>query len=185
MGEKINLELKYFCKDFNLVRNTLRLIGAKKIGIERQKDYFFNLPKEKNKKVPARLKLRISGRRQVLIFYKRPNFSIKKATQASILVLPVKGKKILSLLSKALGVKVIVEKQREIWEKGNTVFHLDKVKGIGKIFEMEVRTKPKTLERDKHNFEKYKEVLLPYLDKVIRESNEDLVLKAKKHLKFT
>jgi len=135
MNSKINLELKYFCKDFNAIRKVLHSIGAEKKSVKRQKDYFFNLPKNKNGKTPVRLKLRISGRKQLLVFYRRPIFSEKKATPADIVLLQVKDKEILPFLSKALGVKVIVEKQRELWQKGNTMFHLDKVKSVGNVFE--------------------------------------------------
>lgn len=180
MDSKINLELKYFCKDFNEVRKILRSIGAKKESIRKQKDYFFNLPKNKNTKVPARLKLRISTGKQLLVFYRRPNFSEKKVTPADVVLFPIKDKKILSFLSKALGIKVIVEKQRELWRKENTVFHLDNVKGVGKIFEIEVWTQPRKIKKDRSAFEKYKKEFLPYLDKIIKGSNEDLVLKIKK-----
>lgn len=179
MESKINLELKYFCKDFNPIRKALRSIGAKKENIKKQKDYFFNLPKEKTFKIPARLKLRVSDKKQHLVFYRRPAFSIADTTPADVIVLLVKDTKILYFLSKALGVKVIVEKQRELWRKGNTVFHLDKVKGVGNVFEIEVWTKPKTIKQDQHNFARYKKELLPYLNKIIPGSNEDLVLKLK------
>ncbi len=181
MELKTNLELKYFFKDPEPIRKVLRSIGARKESIEKQKDYFFHLPKEKNSKIPSRLKLRISGKKQLLVFYKRPSFSAKNITPSDVVVLPVKDKKILYFLSKALGVKVIVEKQRELWRKGNTVFHLDKVEGVGNIFEIEVWARPKTLKQDQVNFEIYKEKLLPYLDKIITGSNEDLALKFKKN----
>jgi len=180
MELKTNLELKYFFKNPDPIRKVLRSIGAKKESTKKQKDYFFHLPKEKNSKIPSRLKLRVSGGEQCLVFYKRPSFSAENITPSDIIVLSVKDKKILYFLSKALGVKVIVEKQRELWRKGNTVFHLDKVKGVGNVFEIEVWTRSKTLKQDQVNFEKYKERLLPYLDKIITGSNEDLVLKFKK-----
>ena len=179
MARKINLELKYFCKDFTSIRKVLCSIGAEKESIKKQKDYFFNLPKEKNSQIPARLKLRISNKKQSLIFYKRPTFSKNNATPSDVIVVPVRDKETLFLLSKALGIKVIVEKRRELWRKGNTIFHLDRVKGVGNVFEIEVWTKPKTLKQDKRNFERYKKELLPYLDKVIAGSNEDLILKLK------
>jgi adenylate cyclase class IV len=180
MELKTNLELKYFYKDPNPIRKVLRSIGAKKESIKKQKDYFFHLPKEKNPKIPSRLKLRVSGRKQLLVFYKRPSFSAKDITPSDIVLLPVKDNKTLYFLSKALGVKVIVEKQRELWRKGNTVFHLDKVRGVGNVFEIEVWARSKTLKQDQANFERYKKKLLPHLDKIITGSNEDLVLKLKK-----
>jgi len=177
MDSKINFELKYFCKDFNAIRKILRSIGAKKESIKKQKDYFFNLPKEKNSKTPARLKLRLSAGKRSLVFYKRPTFSITKITPCEASVLRLKDNKMLDFLSRALGVRVIIEKQRELWKKGNTVFHLDTVRGVGKIFEIEIWTTCKSIKQDKRNFEKYKKDLLPYLGKIIKGSNEDLVLK--------
>ena len=180
MESKITLELKYFCKDFNPIRTVLCSIGAKKESVKRQKDYFFNLPKDKNQRIPARLKLRVSNGKQSLIFYRRPKFSAKSTTLADVIVLPVKDKEIIPFLSKALRVKIIVEKQRELWRKGDIVFHLDRVKGIGNVFEIEVLAKPKTIKRDRLNFNNYKKKLLPFLNKIIIGSNEDLVLKLKK-----
>lgn len=179
MELKINLELKYFCKNFKPVRKVLRSIGAKKESIKKQKDYFFNLPKEKTSKIPARFKLRASNGEQRLVFYRRPVFSAANMTPSDVIVLPIKDKEILYLLSKALGIKVIVEKHRELWKKGNTVFHLDRVKDVGNVFEIEVWTKPKTMKQDQRNFARYKKELLPYLDKIITGSNEDLILKLK------
>lgn len=180
MESKINLELKYFCKDFNPIRNVLRSIRAKKESVKKQKDYFFNLPKSKNSKIPARLKLRISDGKQSLVFYRRPEFSVTSATSADAIILHIKDKDMLSFLSKVLGVRTIVEKQRELWRKGNTVFHLDRVKGIGNVFEIEVWVRPKTIKKDRLNFDRYKKKLLPFLNKIIVGSNEDLVLKLKK-----
>jgi len=122
MESKINLELKYFCKDFSPIRAVLRLIGAKKESIKRQKDYFFNLPKDENQRIPARLKLRVSNGEQLLVFYRRPKFSTKSATSSDVIILPVNNKEIIPFLSKVLRVKTIVEKQRELWRKGNTVY---------------------------------------------------------------
>lgn len=74
-------------------------------------------------------------------------------------------------------MKVIVKKQRELWRKGDTVFHIDKVKGVGNVFEIEVWAKPKTKKQDLRNFDAYRKKLLPHLGGVIKGSNEDLALK--------
>ncbi len=180
MEQKINLELKYFCKDFTAIRKVLKEIGAKKIIIKKQKDYFFNLPKNKDPKNPARLKLRVEGKKQTLIFYQRANFSAKSSTPSDNILLPVNDADLSPFLLKALGVRVIVEKTRELWKKDNTVFHLDKVKGVGDIFEVEVWSSSKTASADSLKFAEYREKILPFLDKIIKGSNEDLVLKLKK-----
>ncbi|PIP31970.1 hypothetical protein COX24_00655 [bacterium (Candidatus Gribaldobacteria) CG23_combo_of_CG06-09_8_20_14_all_37_87_8] len=64
MEKEFNLALKYSCKDFARVRRTLCEIGAEKIIVKRQKDYFFNLPKNKDLKIPLCLKLRVEGKKE-------------------------------------------------------------------------------------------------------------------------
>lgn len=180
MKSKVNLELKYFCPDFHPIRSLLKSMDAKKIAVKKQKDYFFRLPKEQTSKVPARLKLRQENGTETLVFYRRPNFSDKAATNADIVLLSVKDKNLLPFLLHALGMKVVVEKTRELWRKGNIVFHLDIVKGVGGIFEIEVWAKPNTLAQDKIKFARYRKKFLPHLSKVVRGSNENIVLEYKK-----
>lgn len=175
---KQNLELKYFCEDFSKIRNVLKEIGAKKEIVKNQKDYFFNLPIAKNK-ISPRLKLRIENKNQELIYYKRPNFIKGKNTLAKIELYNVKDKYLLDFLIKTLGVKAIVEKKREIWRKDNTVFFIDKVKNVGDIFEVEMQKHSVMTQKDKELFEFYKDRLIPFLGKIIKGSNVDLVLKSK------
>ena len=175
MNNKINLELKYFCSDFVPVRKILKEIGAKKVGIFNQKDYFFNLPKT-NSKIKPRLKLRIQKDKQTLIYYKRADFSSDKATPSEISLFAVKGNPPLPFLQKILGVKAIVFKKRELWKKGYTVFNLDEVNSIGKIFEIELTSHGNEKEEEKI-FEAYRDDFLSLLQKIIKGSNLDLVLK--------
>jgi adenylate cyclase class IV len=175
---KQNLELKYLCEDFNKVRNVLKEIGAKKEIVKNQKDYFFNLPIDKNK-ISPRLKLRIENKNQELIYYERPNFIKGKNTLAKIELYNVKDKYLLDFLIKTLGVKAIVEKKREVWRKNNTVFFIDKVKNVGDIFEVEMQKHSAMIKKDKELFESYKNRLIPFLGKIIKGSNVDLVLKTK------
>ena len=178
MKQKINLELKYRCSNFVYIRKVLKEIGAKKIIVKQQKDYFFNLPLD-NKKIPARLKLRVENGKQTLVYYRRPDFSKTSDTPADVTILAVKDPKLLNFLSKALGLKVVVEKRRELWRKENTVFNLDRVKNIGNIFEVEVWTTPRTIKADKKKFADYRKKLLPYLNKIVSGSNENLISKLK------
>lgn len=69
------------------------------------------------------------------------------------------------------------EKTREVWRKENTVFHLDTVKNVGKIFEIELQKRDAITPSDKKTFKDYQNKLLPYLGKVIKGSNVDLVKK--------
>lgn len=170
---KINLELKHYCSNFAKVREILKEIGAKKEIVKRQKDYFFELPIQKDKNSP-RLKLRIENKKQTLVYYERPDF-VEKGVAAEIKLYDVKDSELLPFLKTVLGVKAIVEKKREVWRKLNTVFHIDMVKTIGGVFEIELQKKGKISALDRKQFQAYQEKLLPYLGKIIRGSNVDLV----------
>lgn len=175
---KTNLELKHYCKDFNKIRTVLKEIGAKKIIVKSQKDYFFNLPDINKAKLP-RLKLRIEGKKQSLIYYERPKFIKGKDTPSDIKLYDVKDKQLLPFLIKSLEVKAVVDKKREVWKKTNTVFHLDTVKGVGGIFEIELQKKGGSItENDRKIFKSYQDKLLPHLGSVIKGSNVDLVKKS-------
>lgn len=174
---KTNLELKHYCNNFSKIRAVLKEIGAKKIAVKNQKDYFFNLPSINQSKNP-RLKLRVEGKNQSLIYYERPKFVKGKDTSSDIKLYNIKDKQLLPFLIKSLGTKAIVEKKREIWRKTNTVFHLDTVKSVGGIFEIELqKEKSGITETDKKIFKSYQNRLLPYLGSVIKGSNVDLVKK--------
>lgn len=172
---KTNLELKHYCNDFPKIRTILKEIGAKKIITKHQKDYFFRLPvtlKSNNQ----RLKLRIEGSNQSLIYYERPQFIKGKETASSVKLYSVNDHQLLPFMIKALGITAVVEKKREVWKKGNTVFHLDNVKGVGSIFEVELQKKgAKITELDRATFKSYQSKLLPFLGSVIKGSNVDLV----------
>jgi adenylate cyclase class IV len=172
---KVNLELKHYCKNFQPIRIVLKSIGAKKEIVKNQKDYFFNLPNVNNKKCP-RIKLRIENSKQSLIYYERPAFVKGKNIASDVKLYDVQDKQLLPFLITALGVRAIVEKRREVWRKNNTVFHLDNVKSVGGIFEIELqKIGGKINEKDKNIFKSYQDKLLPFLGPLIKGSNVDLV----------
>ncbi len=178
MKFKQNLELKHYCDNFQEIRKILKKIGAKKDKVKKQKDYFFNLPQEKQKQ-KARLKLRVENKKMTLVYYERPDFVSGKDTSSDIALLEV-DELTLKFLEKSLGVSAIVEKKREVWRKQNTVFHLDTVKDVGMIFEVELQKEGLITEKDKEIFSNYQKVLTPAIGKVIKGSNIDLVLNKKK-----
>lgn len=173
---KINLELKHYCSDFNKVRTILKQIGAKKVIVKTQKDYFFNLP-QKQEKNSGRFKLRIEKNRKTLVYYERPDFVKGKKTASTVKLYEVKDNELLDLLQKALRIKAVVEKKREVWRKSNAVFHIDAVKGVGGIFEIELQKTGKITDEDKKLFKFYQNKLTPFLGKVIKGSNADLLNK--------
>lgn len=167
---KTNLELKHFCSDFPKIREVLKELGAKKEVIKNQTDYFFSVPHKE-----ARMKLRIEGKKQLLVYYERPNFAKAKSTISRVKLYDVKDAELLSFLTETLGGKAIVKKSREVWRKANTVFHIDHVEGVGGIFEIELQKRGKITSSDRKLFKNYQNKLLPYLGKVIKGSNVDLV----------
>ncbi len=173
---KTNLELKHYCTDFKRVRAALKQLGAMKEIVKQQKDYFFALPINKDRTAP-RLKLRIEGPAKTLIYYERPDFVKAKDTASQVKLYTLEDASLLPLLEQALGVTAIVEKKREVWRKDHTVFHLDTVKGVGTIFEIELQKRGKITEKDKKLFSSYQATLLPLLGDVIKGSNVDLVQK--------
>lgn len=171
---KTNLELKHYCSDFSKVRTALKQLGATKEVVKNQKDYFFNLPREN---VSGRLKLRIEGKKKTLVYYERPDFVKAKDTTSFVKLYSILDNEFLPFFEKSLGIKATVDKKREVWRKANTVFHIDTVKGVGGIFEIELQKKGKITEKDKMIFAEYQSKLLPFLGPVIKGSNVDLVKK--------
>ena len=177
--KKTNLELKHYCSDFVGVRKVLRAMGAKKEVVKKQEDYFFELP-EKTSGISPRLKLRLEGNVKSLIYYERPDFGKTDETTSRITLYDVRDNELLPFLKQALGIKAIVNKTREVWRKSDTVFHLDTIKGIGSIFEIELQKTGKITHADRTRFTLYRDRLLPYLGEMIKSSNVDLVRVASK-----
>ncbi|MCK5021752.1 MAG: hypothetical protein KAR54_00685 [Candidatus Pacebacteria bacterium] len=67
-----------------------------------------------------------------------------------------------------------------MWRKQNTVFHLDTVKDVGMIFEVELQKEGEITKKDREIFSSYQNILTPALGKVIKGSNIDLILDNKK-----
>lgn len=148
----------------------MKELGAKKEVTKNQTDYFFNIPNKE-----ARMKLRIEGKKQLLVYYERPNFAKAKSTMCKVKLYNIKDLKLLNLLAETLGVKAVVKKRREVWRKANTVFHIDNVERVGGIFEIELQKRGKITPSDQKLFKNYQNKLLPCLGKVIKGSNVDLV----------
>jgi adenylate cyclase class 2 len=125
----INIEIKARCFHPEKVEAFLLAAGARFLGLDHQKDTYFNIPS-------GRLKLRQGNIENSLIFYDRPDQSGPK--QSEFLLSKVKdGVAEEQVLAKALGVKVVVEKNRKIFFIDNIKFHLDEVPGLGSFVEIE------------------------------------------------
>ena len=125
----INIEVKARCSDFTQIRRVLRSHHAKYTGCDHQIDTYFKVKR-------GRLKIREGNIENNLIFYNR---SDKKGIKQSniILMKNIAQSPLKEIFNKALGVLVVVDKQRNIFFIGNIKFHLDTVKYLGSFVEIE------------------------------------------------
>ncbi len=125
----LNIEIKAKCSNPKRIREILMEYEAEYKGTDHQVDTYFVVPN-------GRLKLREGNIENNLIHYIRPDQDGPKASEVT-LVPTGKNSELKSCLTKALGVKVVVDKQREIYFIENVKFHIDEVKGLGNFVEIE------------------------------------------------
>ena len=87
----------------------------------------------------GRLKLREGNIENNLIGYQRPDKAGPR-TSHCILYKTEKGSVLKNILSDAMGVLVVVDKEREIYFIDNIKIHLDRVKGLGTFLEIEAQS---------------------------------------------
>lgn len=127
--ELLNIEIKARCDEPDRIRSILKDQGADFKGTDHQIDTYFDVP-------DGRLKLRRGTIEQNLIFYRRPNSKTPKASDINLVPAEHPGE-LEALLDNALGSKVVVDKEREIYFIENVKFHIDNVKGLGSFVEIE------------------------------------------------
>lgn len=124
-----NIEIKARTTQADKIREYLLKQRAEFRGTDVQTDTYFNVSS-------GRLKLREGNIENSLIFYRRENVSGLK--QSDFELLPVNdGITLKEILTKAIGVKIIVKKSREIYYIRNMKFHLDVLQGLGDFVEIE------------------------------------------------
>jgi len=125
----INREFKARCADPERIRALLKEHEAEFIGVDQQRDTYFNVPK-------GRLKLREGNIEHALIRYERQDIAGHKTSHV-ILYHPVPDPALREILADTCGIRAIVEKRREIFFIGNVKFHIDEVAGLGSFIEVE------------------------------------------------
>lgn len=125
----LNIEIK--AKSFNQdkIREVLKSNDAEFKGMDHQIDTYFKINF-------GRLKLREGNIENNLIHYLRENKEGPKQSEV-ILYRSAPDSTLKKLLSEALGILVIVDKQREIYFIGNVKFHIDTVMNLGTFVEIE------------------------------------------------
>ena len=125
----INIEIKAKSSNNTRIRNILKKLSADFKGVDHQIDTYFQIKK-------GRLKLREGNIENALIHYNRENKAGPK--QSTVTFYHSQSKKDLkNILSKALDIRVVVDKKREIYFIDNVKFHLDTVKRLGTFVEIE------------------------------------------------
>ncbi len=136
-----NMEIKSKCMNHDAARSTLQRLNAEFKGIDHQIDTYFRVPN-------GRLKLREGNFEQTLIYYFREDRSEPKPSKV-LLYQTNRDLSLKEILSRSLGILVIVDKMREVYFIDNIKFHLDNVKFLGTFMEIEAIDKDGTIGREK------------------------------------
>ena len=123
------IEIKARSKDQEKIRKILRERNAIFKGIDHQVDVYFNCAE-------GRLKLRKGKIENNLIHYVRENVSGPKHSTVSLYKSSPESS-LETVLEKSMGIKVVVDKQREIYFIENVKFHIDTVESLGHFIEIE------------------------------------------------
>lgn len=111
------------------------------IGEDHQIDTYFNVPN-------GRMKLREGNIENALIHYERENTAGSKSSQV-LLYQHQPSKDLKAVLSKALGIKAVVDKKRKIYFIDNVKFHFDTVQELGTFIEVEAIDKDGSISKEK------------------------------------
>lgn len=169
-----NLEFKAQIREPKSLESIFTQNGAVFTALLRQSDTYFNVSR-------GRLKLReADGRRVELVFYERDESS-SSGMRSIYDIFPVADLKLKDFLAKALGVKVVVEKERRLLKLRNARIHLDEVSGLGDFLEFEVVFTPDEQgkaddEADVALLELLKGYAAPFVVREIRQSYSDLMV---------
>jgi predicted adenylyl cyclase CyaB len=125
-----NIEIKARCPDLDAVRRRLAERGLMPVERMRQVDTYFAVPH-------GRLKLReVDGKPAELIQYNRPD-AVAARPSDYVIAPVVEPNALKAALTRALGIRGVVEKQRELYLWGQTRVHLDDVADLGSFLELE------------------------------------------------
>ncbi|MFX0181570.1 MAG: class IV adenylate cyclase [Candidatus Hodarchaeota archaeon] len=127
----VNIEFKAKCSNPDHIREILKSLNAEFKGTDNQIDSYFKVHS-------GRLKLREGNIETALIYYERKDKEGPKQSDVTLFHPdPSKVAPLREILTKILGIKVIVDKEREIYFIGNVKFHIDSIKGLGSFMEVE------------------------------------------------
>jgi adenylate cyclase class 2 len=169
----INWEFKARCAYPERLEQILLKYNPEFRGTDHQVDTYFNAPN-------GRLKLREGNIENSLIHYERTDAADAKQSDVTLFQTnPDSSLK--ALLQKALGVKVVIDKERKIYFIDNVKFHFDQVKGLGSFVEVEAIDKDGSIgiEKLKSQCIGYAKLLEIQQEDYMAESYSDMLLAKK------
>jgi adenylate cyclase, class 2 len=172
----INYEFKASCTDIKVLESKLKNLNPLFVGTDHQIDTYFNVAN-------GRLKLREGNIENSLIHYNRTNTAAAKQSDVT-LYQHQPDKNLKDALSKALGIKTVVDKKRRIYFIDNVKFHFDEVKELGSFIEVEAIDKEGSvgIEKLKEQCDYYIRLFGISLEQFIAESYSDLLVKKSSNL---
>lgn len=139
--QHLNIEFKAFCRDLDAARGVLQHLRADGPTPDHQIDTYFRVPH-------GRLKLREGTVERNLIHYRRPDQAGPSRSDVTLFPVPADSEALKTALERALGVFVVVNKNREIWWLDNVKIHLDRVEHLGSFVEVEAIARDGMVEAD-------------------------------------
>lgn len=169
----INFEFKAKCSGIERLESLLKEKNPVFIGTDHQIDIYFNVSN-------GRLKLREGTIENSLIHYNRSNTADAKQSDVT-LYQHQPDKNLREALTKALGIKTVVDKKRKIYFLGNVKFHFDEVNELGSFVEVEAIDSDGTIgiEKLKEQCNSYVQLFGITKEQFIAESYSDLLLAKK------
>ena len=169
----LNIEIKANCKNPEKALEILKMAGAEYKGCDHQVDTYFVVPE-------GRLKLREGKIENNLIFYRRNDQAGPKRSEV-ILYPASKNPGLKKILAEVNGIKVVVDKQRNILFLGNVKFHVDEVKELGSFIEIEAIGEQGQEDQLNSQCRNYMEILGIVEEDLVNDSYSDILLKKNQH----
>ncbi|MFW6282897.1 MAG: class IV adenylate cyclase [Minisyncoccales bacterium] len=159
-----NIEIKAKSENPEKIREILKSKKAEFKGVDHQIDTYFKINS-------GRLKLREGNIENHLIHYNRADKEGPKQSDITLFKTDPQSS-LKEILTKALGILVIVDKKRRIYFIDNVKFHIDTVEKLGTFIEIEAISKNNNIEE-----KKLLEQCNYYID-LLEISKEDLISKS-------
>ena len=166
----INIEIKAITNNLDGIREKLNINNAEFKGADHQTDTYFNVRN-------GRLKFRGGNIENYLIYYDREDKMGPKQSGVTLYKYSSKSN-LKDILTRSLGILVVVEKQREIYFIENVKFHLDTVAGLGTLVEIEATDHNGSFTKDTllRQCNQYLDLFGIHQEDLIPDSYSDLLL---------